>query len=278
MIQHYTPPRTVSLRGALFALLAIAATALLAAPIYAWATAYIPFVYVNFFLTLGFGGLTGFAIIHALRLGRFHNGALSVVTTVLGAFVVYWAHWAFWMGALSFRGDGDLGFFGVFAPGELLSTMGGVLEHGTWSVRSSDPVSGIPLLAVWVIEAVLFFGAAGLAALAFVGSGTYCARCDTWAIAAPATRVQFDPSGELSRRASAGAWSSLHGAPPASAGERAWHEILVARCPACAETTTLSWIDVLVATDDKGNDREDRKTVVDRALVQRSEADALAAP
>ena len=60
--RHYQAPETLHPIGAAYGGLAVLASMLLLAPIYAYAIVYIPFIYINLILTGVFGVLTGVGI------------------------------------------------------------------------------------------------------------------------------------------------------------------------------------------------------------------------
>lgn len=269
---HYHAPQTIAPLGMVFGGLTALACAFVLAPIYALAIAYIPIVYLNAILTAGFGGLTGFGVVLALRAGHFQNAALSYLLAFGALVFAYWMHWVAWVAVLEWRSDMAVEVLPLLFPPVLMEIVGLVYEQGTWSVRSSDPVSGGMLGFVWVVEALIFFGAGLVGIVGLVGSGTYCARCKAWCDVLGTRLLSYDDSGTLADAINQrGDWSALARAEP-EAGAAMFHTVEVSQCPSCRETSTLTLATVSISHDSKGNERRDTKVDADRVFIAAADA------
>ncbi|RZK26574.1 MAG: hypothetical protein EOO63_14520 [Hymenobacter sp.] len=75
MSPYYQPSNKMPLAGTLALLAGGVAAALVLALVYIYAVWYIPFIYINFILCLGFGLLLGAALAALARLGKLRNPA-----------------------------------------------------------------------------------------------------------------------------------------------------------------------------------------------------------
>lgn len=156
MANYYTPSNGFSPMSFLFFIL----TSLIIIPIlsfiYSYAIWYIPFPYINFFITAGFGFIIGIIITYlVVNLGKVRNPMLAGVFGFLGAFVGLYFSWAVWV-SLAMESpstlDSSLGL--ASQPMLLFNIIGTLMEVGVWGLFDSI-VSGIPLLIVWIIEALI---------------------------------------------------------------------------------------------------------------------------
>ncbi|MCA9575845.1 MAG: hypothetical protein R3B40_06215 [Polyangiales bacterium] len=272
---HYKAPQTIAPLGIVFGGVAALLGAFVLAPIYALAIAYIPIVYLNALLTAGFGGLTGFGVVMALRAGHFQNAALSYVLGFGALLFAYWMHWIAWVAVLEWRADMPVEVLPLLLPPVLMEIVGLVYEQGTWSVRSSDPVSGGVLGLVWAIEALIFFGAGFVGIVGVVGSGTYCERCRAWCDVVGTRLLAHDDSGTLPDAVNQRQdWAALVRAEP-EPGAAMYHTVEVSQCPRCRETSTLTLSTVTISHDSKGNEQRNTKVDADRVFISAADAARL---
>lgn len=155
------------------------AAALVLAFVYIYAVWYIPFVYINFFLCLGFGLGLGAALAALVRLGKLRSpGAVGALALLLGLVAVY-LEWGVYL-TLIFNSETTGAGAGadtttsfslslfldiITHPGAMWLAMQKINETGTWSLKGSTP-SGVFLAVIWVVEAVIILGGTWLVAKA----------------------------------------------------------------------------------------------------------------
>ncbi|GAB3635297.1 hypothetical protein GCM10027422_08870 [Hymenobacter arcticus] len=179
MSPYYQPSNKMPPAGILALLAGGVAAALVLALVYIYAVWYIPFVYINFILCLGFGLLLGAALALLVRLGKLRSpGAVGGLALLVG-FVAVYLEWSVYLTLLlnsettgtGKEADTSTSFSAsLFAdvithPAAMWSAMRQVNETGTWSLKGSTP-SGLFLGVIWVIEAVMILGGVYLMARA----------------------------------------------------------------------------------------------------------------
>jgi hypothetical protein len=153
--------------------------ALVLALVYVYAVWYIPFVYINFFLCLGFGLGVGAVLAVLVRLGKLRSpGAVGALALLVGLVAVY-LEWGMYL-TLVFNtettgtgadADTSTSFsFSLFVdiithPAAMWLAIQKINATGTWSLKGSTP-SGVFLGVIWVIEALLILGGTYLMAKA----------------------------------------------------------------------------------------------------------------
>lgn len=277
---HYRHSGRVTPMAVVYALAVTFLAGPLLALIYSAATIYIPFIYINLILTGGFGALVGVCVAAAMRIGHTRSTAAVLGMTVLAAVVAYYAHWVFWFCVHAFRADQSfIDALAVAFPPFLVADIGRVNELGTWSLRSSDAVTGWPLTIVWIVEAALYFGAAAFAAYSMASSTVYCESCSNWC--APRLNVQryaHDQGPTIVSRLQNGDLAVVREAAAAFPEAEAWHQLDLVVCEGCGATNTLSVLAVRNERDKKGNVTTKSDIIVDRLLLTREQAQWVMEP
>ncbi|ATA73240.1 MULTISPECIES: hypothetical protein [Capnocytophaga] len=177
MTKYYQPSGKYSPVAFVYFLLVSLFVLPLLGGIYAYATWYIPLVYINVLITIMFGfAIAGVIANLVIKLGKVRNYALGVIFTLLGALVAYYAQWIVWADlalnttdtignnrigvAISNVNFGEL-FHLLLNPSDLFSLIAEINSVGTWGVKGST-VNGIFLSIVWVAEIIVIFYAAFL--------------------------------------------------------------------------------------------------------------------
>lgn len=141
--------------------------------IYAYCIWYIPFFYINFLITIGFGFAVGITMLYfVIRLGKVRNRKIASILGAFGGLVALYFHWSVWADLVINAGESygnsrigvtvsNVEFLQVFTlaknPGLLFELIGEINSNGTWGFKSI-PVSGIFLAIIWIIEAIMVIG------------------------------------------------------------------------------------------------------------------------
>lgn len=98
MSNYYKPSGKFSPIAFAYLLLVCAIIMPILGTIYAYATWYIPIIYVNFLITFGFGVSISFAVsLLVIRLGKVRNYGLSALFAVIASLVAYYSQWVVWV-------------------------------------------------------------------------------------------------------------------------------------------------------------------------------------
>lgn len=167
---YYKPSGKVSLVSILYFILATLIAFPLLGAIYSYAIWYIPFIYINMFITAGLGIAVGFVISRVVvEYGKVRNGKIAALFGFLGAIAALYFHWAIWVdlviNAGESYGSNRAGFTVsnmvveqvislILQPAYLFSLIGEINNVGTWGIRGAT-VSGFFLSVIWIIEALI---------------------------------------------------------------------------------------------------------------------------
>lgn len=170
MLKFYKPSGHFSPLSFLY----LAITAIVVLPIlaliYTYLIWYIPFVYINLFITLGFGFAVGFAVnFLVIKLGKVRNTKLAMIFGLIAGFIALYFSWVVWVDLVFNMGESygtsrigittsNIKFFQVVQlalhPKELFQIILEINQTGTWGFGSTA-VSGIFLAIIWIIEALI---------------------------------------------------------------------------------------------------------------------------
>src|SRR5262245_30482237 len=119
---------------------------------YSYLINWIPFIYLNFLLTAGYGFLFGFLTGLMVKIGKVRNTLVACQCGLLAGVFGWYFAWNGHVHALSKGGPA------LFLPGEILRAMQYLYQNGSWGLSSGGNVTGIPLAIVWAVEAVVMIG------------------------------------------------------------------------------------------------------------------------
>lgn len=177
MSLYYQPSNKMPLGGVLSFLLGGVLAAAVLAFVYIYAIWYIPFVYINFFICLGFGLVLGGVLLLLARAGKLRSPKGVGVLAVLVGLAAIYLEWSLYL-TLLFNSettgtgrDADTStsfsaglFLDVLThPGAMWNAIVKINETGTWSLKGATP-SGAFLWFVWLVELVIILGGAYLMA------------------------------------------------------------------------------------------------------------------
>jgi hypothetical protein len=153
MSLYYQPSNKLPIGGALLFLLGGVLTAAVLAFVYIYAIWYIPFVYINFFLCLGFGLVLGGVLMLLARAGKLRSPIGVGILALLVGLVAVYLEWSVYL-TLLFNSettgtgrDADTStsfsaslFADVLThPGAMWEAIGKINETGTWSLKGATP-------------------------------------------------------------------------------------------------------------------------------------------
>lgn len=193
MQNYYSPSGRFSPISFLYFLVATFVALPILATIYSYAIWYIPFPYINFFLTAGFGFGVGLLFNIVVNRGKVRNNIMATAFGLVGGLFAYYFHWAVWIDLVLNMGDtigsnrigitvSNIDIFQVLGlamnPESLFEIIMKVQEVGTWGIKGST-VSGTFLVVIWAIEALVFF-ALTLLIPSGASSKPFCEHSDKW--------------------------------------------------------------------------------------------------
>lgn len=275
---YYRHSGKYEVTGFLLGFVTAVAAAVGLAFVYAYAVRYIPIIYVNLVLVLGFGAASGAITAIFMKKQRVRSTAAVVGAALLAQAVGYYASWAVWMNIVahqaSAKSEASPATF-AFDPAFLWYAVNRVNEVGAWSLKGGTTVSGIALWVVWGVELAAIFATAFVVARKIITTEPFCDACEEWCAAKQG--VAWCGAGdraELVLRAEAKDFGHVEKLGPARPGATPTYRFDLNTCPKCGELNALS-VHLCTLKVVKGEVKTDTKCVVDKLLLTAAEADAL---
>lgn len=161
---YYSPSGKVPALALIGSLLLGMVGSIVLAIIYIALQWFIPIIYFNVFITLGFGAGIYYLLNFFFKQWKLRNRGVAILITLIVAIIGFYAQWALFV-SLMFNAEGTMGgdtwvkssfslegFKAFFMhPSFIWEAMQGLNEVGTFTLKKS-PVSGGMLWAVWGIE------------------------------------------------------------------------------------------------------------------------------
>ncbi len=264
MGRYYQHSGKVGFLGLILMVFFGAFTALVGGAIYGYVTYYLPWVYLNFIITILFGFIVGFSISFGGKLGHVRSGGLLLLLGLIFGLLAEYTGWVSWIMALS--GSELL----VLAPGDMLTIIGEIAEEGPWSIFGWTPKGGW-LFLFWIIEFLIIVGGATFAAFALIGSTPYCETCRRW-IEEKKSIYPLDHFGDpdqLRARLDAGDFSSLLSLQKTGNIGDLFTQIDLLFCPSCRNMHLLSVMQIEISTDSDGKEDRSEDFVVENLIIDK---------
>ena len=148
-------------------------SALILGVVYGFLIFYCPFIYINFFITLLFGGGVGLAVSVAVMWGKVRNLMLAGMFGLGAGALALYVSWVAWFYA------GSKGEILIVDPAGLWRGIQHVAANGAWELFGWQPV-GFALYGIWAIEAAMVVGLAVMVALQKVSEIPFCEKSNNW--------------------------------------------------------------------------------------------------
>ena len=232
---------------------------------YAYVIRWIPFIYVHFLATLGYGGVFGIITAILLKQTQVRNNTVAGFTCLLvGLIALYFA----WSGYLCSIAKESPWFW---RPRGIYNAMHILYQEGSWSLRDGGPVSGPLLALVWLIEAAIIIGMSVIVGIGIVTKTPFCEDNQCWLDKKKEidTLETFtDPDQRASLKA--GDLAPLAKAKPKIPGAQDFTRLTLKHSPKCDIFYTICIQDVTLSHDKKGNLKVNAKPVTKDLVLPHS--------
>jgi hypothetical protein len=272
-MRTYKESGIVPAGGALMTAGAGCVAGLLLGAVYSFTFYYIPYVYLNFLLAVGFGAGVGLAVGYAAREGKIRNVPVVGCLGIFGALVGIYAEWSTTAYAMTPMGElkqqwQAMGLW-TFLPQNVLTVMRGLFNEGSWGLSEGSTVHGWPLVALWIVEAGLIVALAISFAVKQVMDKPFCEPCQDWVGSQTPHLYVGDGCEAVWSEVQHGTFENLALTPRATGMEPSFVRLTLACCERCNQSNFLSIAACQNTTDGKGNAR-----LVERSLATNVVLDA----
>jgi hypothetical protein len=230
--------------------------------IYGYAIFYIPFVYLNFFIVLGYGALVGLLLGKAGVLGNIRSPKFLFFAGFVFGILAEFTGWVAWIHAFSKQS------LLLLNPADIMTILRIIAQKGAWSIFKWTP-SGFMLYLIWFIEAIMIIGVCTFVAGQTVSSLPYCEECKKWLKEKTSIfPLQSVTQPEQVKTAiSSGNFSDILGLRKESVGSSLYTHIDVTQCPGCRMLFLLTVKSVVIEKNSKGEEKKNEETLVENFII-----------
>jgi hypothetical protein len=240
--------------GPLLAFFAAIPIALFLGLAYGYIIKWIPFIYINFFVTVGYGLAFGFGTGMVLKLCKVRNNLVTFLTGLTVGFIALYFDWNGHILAIMPKSE-QLPW--VFFPGQIYEIMKVLYEEGTWGFRSGGNVTGITLGIVWFVEAAMIVGLATVLPWSMIADTPYCEENQCW-LDEEKKIDTLEPiiNPDTLEQLQAGNLSVLANVAPKEPGASDFTRVTVKHSPNSSSFFTVRLENVITETDKEGKEQE----------------------
>ena len=141
---------------------------------YAYLTRWIPFIYLNVLLTIGYGFGFGWITGWILKRTQARSNGLALACGAAAGLIALYSEWNGHIHALFDRAPL------VCRPQQIWAVMQILYEHGSWSFHSNGNITHIALAAVWLVEAAIIVGFSSALPYKRIANLPYCEKTRRW--------------------------------------------------------------------------------------------------
>lgn len=259
------------IHGPLLALLAAVVIGFPLGILYAYLIKWIPFIYLNFFLTVGYGCAFGFMTGWLLKFGKVRSSAIAALIGLVVGMAASYFSWNGYVHAMVNESPTLITF------AQLRGLMGLLYDNGSWGIGSSGtPVTGIPLAIVWFVEAAIIIGITFALAFGFVAQLPFCEQHGCW----------YDEERNIDKldafvmpehlaALKAGDLSPLGAANPRVPASGRFARLILKHSAKCDDYCALCIENITITTDKEGNPQEKKESLLTNLLVPKNTFDYL---
>lgn len=232
---------------------------------YAYLVKWIPFIYLNFLLTAGYGFVIGFVAGFMLKVGKVRNTPVLFMCGLLGGAMALYGSWSGHLHALIPGAP-------IFAsPDQLISFIKILYAEGSWGMSSGSNVTGVMLAIVWVIEAGIMVGLVTLVPVGMLSDTPFCEKNQCWLDEEKKinTLAAFTEPEQIAALSS-GDLGPLTQAKPCAADAAVFARVTLKHSPKCDEFCTVGIANVTVTIDKEGNANEDTQELAGNLVLPKS--------
>ena len=269
----YSHSGKFGVQGPLGAIVIGAIAALPLGIIYSYLIKWIPFIYLNFFITLGYGFAFGLLTRWLLKFGKVRNNLVALLASgVVGLLAWYGS----WNGCAKALIGSEAPW--LLTPPQMTKFVEILLKEGSWGIGagSSTAVTGIPLAIIWLLEGAAIVGLTVLVGYQFVAHTPFCELHGCWLDQEKKINKldAFTQPGQIAAFKS-GDLSPLDQAMPRVPASDKFGRLILKHSDQCHDYCGVSVSNITITYDKKGNPKESEQKIISNLWVSKSLFDHL---
>lgn len=250
--RYYRPSGKIPFVGTAAMLLVGTLVALLVSFIYALISRYNPLIYIQFFVTLGFGIIMGVSVNMIGHMCKVRNRFfMTLIAMVIGCLGLYFA----WVWYIFMVMDWNRGVL-IFKPAVTIEFMKLFGQIGLWEMKGAKP-TGWGLYTFWILEALIVLW------MCYTAGSTmetpFCEDCNCWTEKKGAVSLAATEIGTLAEALEEEEYDVIS---KLATAEISPSDHLVAQCWACPNCQESGYLNVSTVKIVQGKEGPETKTDV----------------
>jgi len=233
--------------------------------VYALLIRFIPFIYLNALIVLGYAFAISFVLTKVAKFGKVRN---MFLLGLAGFFFGLLADYIGWVGWLTLIAGDPRFLVEFFFPVDIFYYITVVASKGAWTLSGSTP-TGALLYVVWLIEACIVIGGTTYLTATSLSKTPFCEDSDTWADKRSVLGI-FNPLTNIPQFKSAvlqGSFKPFNELKPSNPTNNHYTLLEVYECMDCKNFFVLNVDDVTIKINNKGKAEAKTKSIVSNLIV-----------
>ncbi len=250
--------------GVLASLAIVTAIALPGSFIYSYCVFYFPFDILCFIATGAYGFICGFITVRYVKKWKVRNNAIAALVGLLAGSMALYLAWSAYAHVMY----EDSAWF--YFPWEVWELMEYLYEHGSWGYDDGEPITGIMLAIIWLLEAGVIIGLSCVTVVADVADTPFCEKEMVWLEDDKTIETLALFSDEEFALLADGDLRPLLQARPKHIHDPAWTRIVLKYSSQSNETYTMKIIAVHLQQNKEGELEETSTDITPDLLIDKS--------
>jgi hypothetical protein len=225
----------------------------------------IPFIYINFFIVVGYAFAVGFVLSSVAKYGKVRNMVLLGLAAFFFGVLADYVGWVSWLAVVA----GDPTFLiEFFFPMDILYFITVIAEEGAWTISGATPTGGF-LYFIWFIEACMVIGGSTYLTVTSLSETPFCEDSDAWADKKSQVGA-FAPlknPAQFKQAVTQGNFSAFNELKPARPEDMHFTTLQLYECVQCRIFYVLNVNDVTVTINNKGKADTKTRSVLSNLIV-----------
>jgi len=233
--------------------------------VYGYLLRYIPFIYINCLIVVGYAYAISFVITRVAKYGKVRNMILIGLAGLFFGLLADYIGWVSWIAALF----GDPSYLiGFFFPFQVFGVITEIAKEGAWSLSGTTP-TGAVLYFIWFIEACIVIGGSTYLSISALSEIPFCEDSDTWADKKTFLGAFMPVANAQQFRAAVaqGSFAPFNELKPAQPGSRKFTLLETYECEQCKSFFVLNVKNVDVTVNRRGKAETKTKPIVSNLVV-----------
>ncbi|HPR64099.1 MAG TPA: hypothetical protein PK014_07725 [Thermoanaerobaculia bacterium] len=233
--------------------------------IYAYIIYYLPFIYLNFFITILYGAAIGLSVGYGGKIGLSRSAKTYMILGLLFGLLGEYVQWSQTVSILS---SGEVS---IASPAHLFSVLKIIASEGAWSIFGWTP-RGVALYLIWLIEGGMIVGIAALMSMTVINGKVFCEKCKKWLtvsrVLGPYQMVS--DLGGLVVQFENGNFDSLGNLELATDADTTYLTVDLSMCAVCMQMYLLTVNAVQLTYDSEGKEDKNVTPIVENLIIDRT--------